>query len=573
MITFETIRWKNFLSTGDQWTEMSLCETNSSLIVGSNGAGKSTLLDALCFVLFNKPFRKINKPQLVNSINEKGLMVEVVFTIGVDEYIVKRGIKPNIFELYKNNKLLDQDAAAKDTQKYLEQSVLKLNFKSFTQVVILGSSTFVPFMQLAAHHRREVIEDLLDINIFSNMNSLLKDRIRVAQSQSKDCEHMLTLAEGKVFAQQKLISSLQEVNDNRQEEKKKKYQENLALMEDVKKQKSNVENAIKNVENTIGDYDAAAKTLSTLRQGQADKKSELKLISKELKFFKDHDECPTCSQQIEKEFKTAVIGANTSKGKVVAEEIVQFNTDIEQASAIVSAISEQSMKLKELRSDLTTIDRDYVRLEFENLRIQDEITKLQSSTPNIDKEEEHLSAVQKEFDQTKTDCAGVSRTLDEYEVVFKLLKDSGIKSQIIKKYIPVFNQLINKYLQSMDFFVNFTLDEEFNEVIKSRFRDDFSYASFSEGEKQKIDLALLFTWREIARMKNSVATNLLILDEVFDSSLDASGTGELLQILRNLGNDTNVFVISHKGEILVDKFLRTIKFEKINDFSRMSDDS
>tara|TARA_S200002703_G_scaffold3562_1_gene5098 strand:- start:8263 stop:9984 length:1722 start_codon:yes stop_codon:yes gene_type:complete len=573
MITFETIRWKNFLSTGDQWTEMSLCETNSSLIVGSNGAGKSTLLDALCFVLFNKPFRKINKPQLVNSINEKGLMVEVVFTIGVDEYIVKRGIKPNIFELYKNNKLLDQDAAAKDTQKYLEQSVLKLNFKSFTQVVILGSSTFVPFMQLAAHHRREVIEDLLDINIFSNMNSLLKDRIRVAQSQSKDCEHMLTLAEGKVFAQQKLISSLQEVNDNRQEEKKKKYQENLALMEDVKKQKSNVENAIKNVESSMGDYESAAKTLSTLRQGQADKKSELKLISKELKFFKDHDECPTCSQQIEKEFKTAVIGANTSKGKVVAEEIVQFNTDIEQASAIVSAISEQSMKLKELRSDLTTIDRDYVRLEFENLRIQDEITKLQSSTPNIDKEEEHLSAVQKEFDQTKTDCAGVSRTLDEYEVVFKLLKDSGIKSQIIKKYIPVFNQLINKYLQSMDFFVNFTLDEEFNEVIKSRFRDDFSYASFSEGEKQKIDLALLFTWREIARMKNSVATNLLILDEVFDSSLDASGTGELLQILRNLGNDTNVFVISHKGEILVDKFLRTIKFEKINDFSRMSDDS
>lgn len=573
MITFETIRWKNFLSTGDQWTEMSLCETNSSLIVGSNGAGKSTLLDALCFVLFNKPFRKINKPQLVNSINEKGLMVEVVFTIGVDEYIVKRGIKPNIFELYKNNKLLDQDAAAKDTQKYLEQSVLKLNFKSFTQVVILGSSTFVPFMQLAAHHRREVIEDLLDINIFSNMNSLLKDRIRVAQSQSKDCEHMLTLAEGKVFAQQKLISSLQEVNDNRQEEKKKKYQENLALMEDVKRQKSNVENAIKNVENTIGDYDAAAKTLSTLRQGQADKKSELKLISKELKFFKDHDECPTCSQQIEKEFKTAVIGANTSKGKVIAEEIVQFNIDIEQASAIVSAISEQSMKLKELRSDLTTIDRDYVRLEFENLRIQDEITKLQSSTPNIDKEEEHLFAVQKEFDQTKTDCAGVSRTLDEYEVVSKLLKDSGIKSQIIKKYIPVFNQLINKYLQSMDFFVNFTLDEEFNEVIKSRFRDDFSYSSFSEGEKQKIDLALLFTWREIARMKNSVATNLLILDEVFDSSLDASGTGELLQILRNLGNETNVFVISHKGEILVDKFLRTIKFEKINDFSRMSDDS
>ena len=573
MILFESIRWKNFLSTGDQWTEIDLQSHNSTLIVGANGAGKSTMLDALCFALFNKPFRKINKSQLVNSINEKGTKVELRFSIGRDEYRVFRAIKPNVFEVYKNNKLVDQDAAAKDTQKYLEQSVLKLNFKSFTQVVILGSSTFVPFMQLAAHHRREVVEDLLDINIFSSMNQLLKDRIRNAQSQSTDCKHMLTLAEGKVNAQKKLLTQLQEVNQNRQEEKQKKYDENLILMQDVSTQKSNVENAIKNVESSMGDYESAAKTLSTLRQGQADKKSELKLIAKELKFFKDHDECPTCSQQIEKEFKTAVIGANTSKGKVVAEEIVQFNTDIEQASAIVSAISEQSMKLKELTTDLTTIDRDYVRLEFENLRIQDEIAKLQSSTPNIDHEEEQLFAMVKDYEETKTDCAEVSRTLDEYDVVSRLLRDSGIKSQIIKKYIPIFNQLINKYLQSMDFFVNFTLDEEFTEVIKSRFRDEFSYSSFSEGEKQKIDLALLFTWREVARMKNSVATNLLILDEVFDSSLDASGTGELLQILRSLGNDTNVFVISHKGDILVDKFLRTISFEKVNDFSKMSDDS
>jgi len=573
MIIFESIRWKNFLSTGDQWTEINLCDSPSNLIVGSNGAGKSTLLDALCFVLFNKPFRKINKPQLVNSINEKETKVEVRFSIGKDEYRVFRGIKPNVFEVYRNHKLVDQDAAAKDTQKYLEQSVLKLNFKSFTQVVILGSSTFVPFMQLAAHHRREVIEDLLDINIFSSMNSLLKDRIRESQSQSSDCDHLLKFNGERVSAQEKLLQTLKDTNTVRVEEKRKKYAENVTLMQDVTTQKSNVENAIKNVESSMGDYDSAMKTVSSLRQGQADKKSELKLISKELKFYKEHDECPTCQQHIDKDFKFAMIGNKTGRGKIVAEEIVQFNTDIDQASAIVSAISEQSMKLKELRSDLSTIDRDYVRLEFENLRIQDEISKLQSSTPNIDIEEETLFAIQKEYDQTKNDCANVSKTLDEYEVVSRLLKDSGIKSQIIKKYIPVFNQLINKYLQSMDFFVNFTLDEEFNEVIKSRFRDDFSYASFSEGEKQKIDLALLFTWREIARMKNSVATNLLILDEVFDSSLDTSGTGELLQILRNLGNDTNVFVISHKGEILVDKFLRTIKFEKINDFSHMSDDS
>ena len=573
MITFETIRWKNFLSTGDQWTEIDFAESPSTLIVGTNGAGKSTMLDALCFALFNKPFRKINKPQLVNSINEKGLKVEVCFSIGPDDYRVFRGIKPNTFEIYKNNKLVDQDAAAKDTQKYLEQSVLKLNYKSFTQVVILGSSTFVPFMQLAAAHRREVIEDLLDIGIFSSMNTVLKDKIRVAQGQSSDCTHLLRLAEGKVFAQEKLISSLQEVNDNRQEEKQKKYDENLALMQDISTQKSNVENAIKNIESSIGDYSAATKTLTALRQGQADKKSQLKLIAKDLKFFREHDECPTCSQQIETAFKDAMMGSNTQRGKTIAKEIEAFNTDIEQASEIVSMIADQSMKLKELTSDLSTIDRDYVRLEFENLRIQDEIIKLKVDTPNIDKETVYLSEVKDEYTKTKEDCAGISKKLDEYQVVSNLLKDSGVKSQIIKKYIPVFNQLINKYLQSMDFYVNFTLDEEFNEVIKSRFRDEFSYASFSEGEKQKIDLALLFTWREVARMKNSVATNLLILDEVFDSSLDTEGTNELLKILRSLGNETNVFVISHKGEILVDKFLRTLKFEKVNDFSRMSDNS
>jgi len=571
MITFETIRWKNFLSTGDQWTEIDFCESSSTLIVGSNGAGKSTMLDALCFALFNKPFRKINKNQLVNSINERGTKVEVCFSIGKDEYRVFRGIKPNIFELYKNNKLVDQDAAAKDTQKYLEQSVLKLNYKSFTQVVILGSSTFVPFMQLTASHRREVIEDLLDINIFSNMNSLLKDRIRDAQSQSRDCNHVLKFNKEKVSSQEKLLQSLKDSNTIRVEEKKEKYNENVSLLKKIQENKKKLQSKIKEVEKKIGDYDSAAKTLSSLRQGQADKKSELKIIAKELKFFKENDDCPTCGQSIETAFKNAVIGNNTGKGKIIAEEIIQFNNDIKEASLIVSEISEQSMNMKELSSDLSALDRDYVRLEFENLKIQDEISK--THNPNIDLEEKNLFAMQKEYNITEKNCAEVNRTLDEYEVIGRLLKDSGIKSQIIKKYVPVFNNLINKYLQSMDFFVNFTLDEEFNEVIKSRFRDEFSYSSFSEGEKQKIDLALLFTWREVARMKNSVATNLLILDEVFDSSLDASGTGELLQILRSLGNGTNVFVISHKGDILVDKFLKTLKFEKVNDFSKMLDES
>jgi len=573
MIIFETIRWKNFLSTGDQWTEINFCESPSTLIIGNNGAGKSTMLDALCFALFGKAFRKINKPQLVNSINEKGTKVEVTFSIGKDDYRVFRGIKPNVFELYKNNKLVDQDAATKDTQKYLEQSVLKLNFKSFTQVVILGSSTFVPFMQLPAAHRREVIEDLLDIQIFSNMNSLLKDRIRSAQSQSIDCGHMLRLTKEKVDSQKKLIDSLKEVNQNRQEEKQKKYNKNSERIKELQEQHKLKKEETLILEEQMGDIEPQKKFVRKLRQSQADKKSELKLIAKDLKFFKEHDICPTCSQNIDGLFKQDKVSTMSSAGKLLATEIEAFTKDISEAVEVVTKMEETSAKLYELRSDTTAFEREIVRVEMENLQIVKEITELQQSTPNIDQEKEILQGYQSEYNLTEKDCSSVSQQLDEYQVVSSLLKDSGIKSQIIKKYIPIFNQLINKYLQSMDFFVNFTLDEEFNEVIKSRFRDEFSYASFSEGEKQKIDLALLFTWREVARMKNSVATNLLILDEVFDSSLDASGTGELLQILRSLGKGTNLFVISHKGDILVDKFLRTLRFEKVNDFSKMSDES
>ena len=573
MIVFETIRWKNFLSTGDQWTEIKLDETTSTLIVGQNGAGKSTMLDALCFGLFNKPFRKINRGQLVNSINEKGLKVEVCFTIGRDDYRVFRGAKPNVFELYRNNKLVDQDAAAKDTQKYLEQSVLKLNFKSFTQVVILGSSTFVPFMQLPASHRREVIEDLLDINIFSNMNSLLKDRIRTAQGQSKDCVHMLSLAEEKVSSQERLIESLQQVNNTRQKEKLEKYTNNKNLIIEHQQVKVSKENELSELESQIKDVTSHKELLTSLRQSQSDINSELKSAAKELKFFKSHDECPTCSQQIEPAFKNAVIGGLENKGKSLTKQFKSLTTEIADAVSIVEKMEDLSTNCHNVRSQISSAEREVVRLEMENLQLDKEMIELQTNTPNLDKEKASLVEFEDQLKTTKNDCSKIGQTLDEYQVVSSLLRDSGIKSQIIKKYVPVFNNLINKYLHSMDFFVNFTLDEEFNEVIKSRFRDEFSYASFSEGEKQKIDLALLFTWREVARMKNSVATNLLILDEVFDSSLDTEGTNELFKILRSLGSDTNVFVISHKGDILVDKFLRTIKFEKVNDFSKMSDDS
>ncbi|WLW37226.1 recombination-related endonuclease [Synechococcus phage S-RS29] len=573
MITFETIRWKNFLSTGDQWTEIDFCESPSTLIVGSNGAGKSTMLDALCFGLFGKAFRKINKPQLVNSINEKGCKVEVTFSIGKDEYRVFRCIKPNVFELYKNNKLVDQDAATKDTQKYLEQSVLKLNFKSFTQVVILGSSTFVPFMQLTAAHRREVIEDLLDINIFSNMNGLLKDRIRAAQNQNKDCQHLLSIANERVTSQQKLIDSLRTVNQKNLKEKEDKVVVNKTKIDDTQVKLSEKQKQLGTIEFDMTEYNRIKKDVSTFKQNKAVKQSDLKRLIGDVKFFESHSDCPTCGQDIEDDFKETQIKSLSDQGSVITKEVWNIEKEVDVLTEQLTEMDEKSSQAHELRSEINFFEREIVRLEFENLEIEKELISLSNNTPNIDKEEETLFALKKDYDDTSADCAGVSQTLDEYQVIGSLLKDSGIKSQIIKKYVPIFNQLINKYLQSMDFFVNFTLDEEFNEVIKSRFRDEFSYASFSEGEKQKIDLALLFTWREVARMKNSVSTNLLILDEVFDSSLDASATAELLAILRSLGSGTNLFVISHKGDILVDKFLRTLKFEKVNDFSKMSDES
>ena len=573
MILFDTIRWKNFLSTGDQWTEVKFDEANSTLIIGQNGAGKSTILDALCFALFNKPFRKINKPQLVNSINEKGLKVEVCFSIGPDDYRVFRGIKPTVFEIYKNNKLVDQDAAAKDTQKYLEQSVLKLNFKSFTQVVILGSSTFVPFMQLAAAHRREVIEDLLDIGIFSQMNTLLKDKVRAAQNSSSDCQHLLELSNQKLSSQKKLIDSLQQVNDKYLNEKEEKINSNLLLINNTKDKLTAKTADLEGISFDEKEYTSIKNNVSTLKQNKAVKKSDLKRLIGDVKFFESHSDCPTCGQSIQDDFKEKQIESLSDQGSVITKKVWGIEKEIDSLLNQIETMEEKSSQLHEVRSEINILEREIVRLEFENLEIQKQLITHNENHQGIDDATSHLKTLEEDHNRNVGQCASISRQIDEYQVVSSLLKDSGIKSQIIKKYIPVFNQLINKYLQSMDFYVNFTLDEEFNEVIKSRFRDEFSYASFSEGEKQKIDLALLFTWREVARMKNSVATNLLILDEVFDSSLDTEGTNELLKILRSLGNETNVFVISHKGEILVDKFMRTLKFEKVNDFSKLSDDS
>jgi len=551
MIVFEKIRWKNFLSTGNSFTEVNITDAQSHLVVGPNGAGKSTMLDALCFVLFNKPFRKISKSQLINSINERETAVEIEFRIGGTNYHVIRGIKPNVFEIHRNGKLLDQDAAQKDTQKYLEQSILKFNFKSFTQVVILGSSTFVPFMQLGASVRREVIEDLLDIQIFSRMNNILKDRLKDARDTLKDCDHQVAMAERNVQSQQKTISNMELLSEKHKDKMKKRIGEIDTRMEENHDEVDELTKKISRMEDIQKEYDEM-RDMRVKIQGNLDK------ADRDLKFYWENDECPTCNQVVAD--KTAMIEGAQGRQK-------RF---IEGLNIITDSLNRGNKQIKELRGYADKINAN--NHEFRSL--QNEMNQLlkdvNSETPNIDAEKEILKRYEDENLAISNHCAEVRKDNDNLKVVGTLLKDSGIKSKIISKFVPIINKSINKYLQRMDTFFNFTLDDEFNEVIKSRYRDDFSYASFSEGEKQKIDLSLLFTWRDIANLKNSAATNLLILDEVFDSSLDDQATDELLKILRGLGDNVNLFVISHKGELLLDKFEKTLRFSKANDFSKLA---
>jgi len=568
MIVFEKIRWKNFLSTGNQFTELNLNESPSTLIIGSNGAGKSTLLDALCFGLFNKPFRKINKPQLVNSINEKECIVEIEFTIGSVSYKVVRGIKPGIFEIYRQGSLLDQDAANRDYQKYLEQSILKLNFKSFTQVVILGSSTFVPFMQLPAAHRREVIEDLLDIQVFSHMNILLKEQMKDTNESLRDCQYELQIAEERITSQRKTLDKLTAVNDERILALQGQFDENEKSMIKLKNEVESILKEISdgNSSNTeLEKLEAQYKRISDLIVKISEKQKQ---SQKDSDFFDKHSHCPVCDQSIEESFRTLKIG-------ILSKKRDEYKNASESLQKEMYSIRSSMVKSKELVEELTrkqyrvnSLLGDEQRLVKLNTNILQEISKL-SHTSDITSEQAELQRLLNEHIEKERSCSEVSKLSTDLRIVSSLLKDGGIKSKIISKYIPVINTSINRHLSSMDTYINFTLDEEFNEVIKSRYRDTFSYSSFSEGEKQKIDLALLFTWRHVAKLKNSVTTNLLILDEVFDSSLDNNATEELLKILKGLGSNTNLFVISHKGEILMDKFLTTIKFDKVNGFSKL----
>ena len=568
MILFEKILWKNFLSTGNQFSEISFTKHPTNLIIGTNGAGKSTMLDALTFSLFGKPFRKINKPQLVNSVNEKDCVVKVDFSIGKTNWKVIRGIKPNIFEIHRDGNLLNQSASANDQQKWFEQNVIKMNYKSFTQIVILGSSTFVPFMQLNASNRREVIEDLLDIRIFSSMNNLMKEKIRQVREKVKVLELKKESLNDKVKMQEQFIEEL----ENRGKENIKEKESNILklLNEENNLMNSNaiIEEDVFKLTKEIQGLESAREKLRTLGNLKGKISNKVSTITKEHKFFTENTVCPTCDQAIEETFRINRITDAQTKAK----ELQSGYKELEEA---IKKEEERERQFTNLSKEITSlthgISQNNIKIAGCQRQIRDlesEIQRVTDQLANRNTEHDKLANFRESLKTTYDELAQHKDSINYYDFSYSLLKDGGVKTKIIKKYLPLINQQVNRYLQLMDFYINFSLDEEFNETVKSPIHEDFSYSSFSEGEKMRIDLALLFTWREVARMKNSVNTNLLIMDEVFDSSLDGFGTEEFLKIIRYVIKDANIFVISHK-ESLHDKFADVIRFDKVKGFSRM----
>ena len=568
MITFKKIKWKNFLSTGNNWTEIDFQKNQTNLIVGTNGAGKSTLLDALTFALFNRPFRKINKPQLPNSINEKDCLVEIEFSVNSREYLVRRGIKPNVFDIEVNGKQLHKEADDRANQKILEENILKVNYRSFTQIVILGSSTFVPFMQLTTANRREVIEDLLDIRIFSSMNNLIKEKIRQQKEQIKSLDVRKESLKDKVLMQKNFIEQLESRGKDNINANKQKITNLIAEVDAYMLQNSTTEESIfgytKEQEEVIGATDKLRK-LGNLKGKISQKVST---ITKEHKFFTENTVCPTCTQTIEEEFRlNRITDAQNS-----AKELQQGYKDLEETIKLEEERERQFIALsKEITKLNNDISQNNTRISSNQRQVRDlesEIQTLTEQLENKNTEHEKLEEFQTNLQRVFEDLGTKKEEIVHYDFAYSLLKDDGVKTKIIKKYLPFINQQVNRYLQMMDFYINFHLDEEFNESIKSPIHENFSYSSFSEGEKMRVDLSLLFTWREVARVKNSVNTNLLIMDEVFDSSLDGFGTDEFLKIIRYVIKDANIFVISHKTG-LEDKFENVIKFDKVKGFSRM----
>jgi len=568
MITFQKLKFRNFLSTGNSFTEIDLRKNKTTLVVGQNGAGKSTMLDALSFALFGKPHRNITKSQIVNSINQKNCIAQVEFFIGKAEYKIIRGIKPNIFEIWKGNTMINQSSHAKDYQKILEQNILKLNHKSFHQVVVLGSSSFIPFMQLQSSHRKEVIEDLLDINVFSKMNLLLKEKQSSLKNQIAQVNTKIEILKNKIDTQKKYIKDVQILTNQNIESKKSSINKNRKTIEGL--QESNLKLS-KIIEEKLKPLEDELKTLEsrkgTLLQYTAQFQQQMKTLAKDTKFYEDNDECPTCSQPISEKIKSLKLQSAKEKAK---EFNTAFNKADNETSKLNVTIDEVKTSLNDIRAKESTIfvnNQTISTLQTQNNELENDISN--DVVMDLDNAKNDLNTFNDEQNTITEDKLNLSDNYSYNQIIAELLKDTGIKTKIIKQYLPVINKLVNQYLQVLDFFVSFDLDESFKETIRSRHRDDFSYDSFSEGEKQRIDLALLFTWRQIAKMKNSVSTNLLVLDETFDSSLDYDGIENLFKILHTLPDDSNIFIISHKGDILDGKFDSKMEFYKDKNFSKI----
>jgi len=571
MIIFKKVRYKNFLSTGQQFIEINLNEAPTTLVVGNNGAGKSTMLDALCFGLFAKPFRAVKKDQLVNTINEKECVVEVEFQIGKKEYKIIRGIKPNVFEIWCDGDMLNQDAAVRDYQKHLEQHILKLNFRSFTQVVILGNASFVPFMQLRARHRREVVEEILDIEIFSKLNLMFREKAKAQDETIKQADFNYQLLDGKIETQQKHIDDISNTTKHTADTKKLEITNADTDIENYREDIARVRREIAELQVEIIDQTKLTTKHGKLTAMEAKLENTCIKHKKELKFFQSHDDCPTCQQSIDEAFKKATIVVKEAKVVELELGMSQIDNAIRTSQKKLDKINETVIAIREKELLISRYETSISEIEKYKTRIQKEIDELSDEKFSTGVATGELNQLQEQLVDAEKDKLKQKEEKLYIDTARHLMQDTGIKTKIIKQYLPVMNQYINKNLADMDFFVNFTLDEEFNETIKSRHRDDFQYHSFSEGEKLRIDLAILFTWREIAKMKNSTNTNLLILDEIFDSSLDTSGTDEFMRILYHTMNKENVFVISHKGDTLIDKFPRVMKFEKYKNFTRMAE--
>jgi len=571
MILFKKVRYKNFLSTGQQFIEIDLDRANTTLVVGENGAGKSTMLDALCFGLFQRPFRSIKKDQLINSINEKECIVEVEFTVGQKDYKIIRGIKPNLFEIWCDGDMLNQDAAQRDYQKHLEQQILKLNYRSFTQVVILGNASFVPFMQLRARHRRQVVEEILDIEIFSKMNLLFREKQKNQDELIKQTDFNYQLVDNKIDDKRKYIDDISNRSKDLADSKKAELRKSITDITNYEEDIKQVRIEIAELQKLVLDETKVNAKHKKLHNMEAKLENTCNKHKKDLGFFQTHNDCPVCQQAIDEAYKSTMMSKKAEKIQELEIALGQIDKEIKTSEMKLDTINktmviirERELLINRFETSITEIKKQTVRLGQEIAELQDEKVSTAEQTGELNQLRERITDLEKDKLDQKNEMIYI-------DTARHLMQDTGIKTKIIKQYLPIMNQLINKNLANMDFFVNFSLDEEFNETIKSRHRDEFNYHSFSEGEKLRIDLAILFTWREIAKLKNSTNTNLLILDEIFDSSLDSSGTDEFMRILHTTMEKENVFVISHKGDTLIDKFPRVMKFEKYKNFTRMAE--